>query len=490
MKKLKLVAKVIAIVIICLIGFVGIYLPWKKPLEMNNSIKDFKLSKDFTGYREIILKVSDANKVLDSNDKVVGDTDSYDDSSIQSNSYKKSDEKVNSSESLNIDNYEKAKSIIEKRLQEFGVQDYNLSMDKQTGTIYMQIPEDDITDRVVSNITETGSVELKDSEDISKVLLTSENFKKAQVLYSSDTKGTAVYLDLQFNKDGKNILKDLSENEYKKIEEKEDEENKDEENKDEEADKEESKEENAESENSEKAESSEENAEESESEEKEEQKQVTLYISGNSVTTTSFEEPITDGKIGLRMGQVSLDPETIQDTADSARTVAATLNNGVMPLKYNVEDNKYVQSEIKTSTVRNIIIVVSIVIGLLLIYMIVKFKTKGIFTAISYLGFVALYLTILRLFNVTISMEGIVGGTIVLGLNYLANLKLIQINEDNKKYYQTYLDIIMKLIPIFAISIIFVFTNVLALTSIGMVMFWGIALCLAYNVLVTKHLTE
>ena len=474
MKKLKLVAKVIAIVIICLIGFVGIYLPWKKPLEMNNSIKDFKLSKDFTGYREIILKVSDANKVLDSNDKVVGDTDSYDDSSIQSNSYKKSDEKVNSSESLNLDNYEKAKSIIEKRLQEFGVQDYNLSMDKQTGTIYMQIPEDDITDRVVSNITETGSVELKDSEDISKVLLTSENFKKAQVLYSSDTTGTAVYLDLQFNKDGKNILKDLSENEYKKIEEKEDEENKDEENKDEEADKEESKEENSESENSEKA----------------EQKQVTLYISGNSVTTTSFEEPITDGKIGLRMGQVSIDPETIQDTADSARTVAATLNNGVMPLKYNVEDNKYVQSEINTSTIRNIIIVISIVIGLLLIYMIVKFKTKGIFTAISYLGFVALYLTILRVFNVTISMEGIVGGIIVLGLNYLANLKLIQINEDNKKYYQTYLDIIMKLIPIFAISIIFVFTNVLALTSIGMVMFWGIALCLAYNVLVTKHLTE
>ena len=221
MKKLKLVAKVIAIIIICLIGFVGFYLPWKKPLEMNNAIKDFTLSKDFTGYREIILEVSDANKVLDSNDKVVGDTDSYDDSSIESNSYKKSDEKVNSSESLNVDNYEKAKSIIEKRLQEFGVQDYNLSMDKQTGTIYMQIPENDITDRAVSNITEIGSVELKDSEDVSKVLLTSENFQKAQVLYSSTSTGTAVYLDLQFNKDGKKVLEDISQNEYKKVEEKE-----------------------------------------------------------------------------------------------------------------------------------------------------------------------------------------------------------------------------------------------------------------------------
>ena len=87
MKKLKLVAKIIAVIIICLIGFVGVYLPWNKPLQMDNKIKDFTLGKDFTGYREIMLKVSDANKVLDSNDKVVGDTDSYDDSSIQSNSY-------------------------------------------------------------------------------------------------------------------------------------------------------------------------------------------------------------------------------------------------------------------------------------------------------------------------------------------------------------------------------------------------------------------
>ena len=486
MKKLKLVAKIIAVIIICLIGFVGVYLPWNKPLQMDNKIKDFTLGKDFTGYREIMLKVSDANKVLDSNDKVVGDTDSYDDSSIQSNSYKKSDEKVNSTERLNEENYEKSKSIIEKRLKDFGVQDYNLSMDKQTGTIYLQIPEDNNTDRVVSNIAEIGSVELKDSKDSSRVFLTNDNFQKAQVLYSSSTTGTAVYLDLQFDKQGRDTLKDISENEYKKIEEKKDEE-KSEDN---------SEEENSEENDSEKAETSDEkdNSEDKEneenSEEKQEQKEVTLYISGNSVTTTSFEEPITDGKIGLRMGQVSMDPETIQETANSAKTVASTLNNGVIPLKYKVEENKYVQSEIKISTIKNILIVVSIAIGIMLIYMIIKYKTKGFFTALSYLGFVSLLLIILREFNVTITMEAILGAIIVLGLNYLANMKLIQINEDNKKYYQTYLDIIMKLIPIFAISIIFVFTNVLALSSIGMVMFWGIALSLAYNVLVTKHLTE
>ena len=98
------------------------------------------------------------------------------------------------------------------------------------------------------------------------------------------------------------------------------------------------------------------------------------------------------------------------------------MNNGVMPLKYKVEENKYVQSEIKISTIRNILIVVSIAIGIMLIYMIIKYKTKGFLTVLSYLGFVSLLLIILREFNVTITMEAILGAIIVLGLNYLARI--------------------------------------------------------------------
>ena len=69
-------------------------------------------------------------------------------------------------------------------------------------------------------------------------------------------------------------------------------------------------------------------------------------------------------------------------------------------------------------------------------------------------------------------------------------MKLIQIHEDEKKYYQTYLDIIMKLIPVLSISIIFVFIPTLALSSIGMIMFWGIALILAYNITITRHIID
>lgn len=464
MKKIKLITKVIAIIVLCLIGFVGVYFPWKKPLDMKNEIKDFSLGKDFTGYREIILTLSDANKVYDSDKKLIGDTDSYDDSSIKSNKYTKSEEKVNDTESLNVNNYEKAKSIIEKRLNEFGLQEYNLSMDKETGKIYIQIPENSITDRVVSNITEIGSIELKDSKDYSKTFLTSDNFEKARVMYGSTSTGTAVYLEIQFNKDGKNTLKDISENEYKKVEEKS-ESDEDTENSD-----------NSESENK-------------TEEEKAEQKEVTLYMSGSEVTSTSFEEPVIDGKMSLRMGQVSTDSATIQESATSAKAVSIILNNGVMPLKYKVTENRFVGSEIKTSTIRNIFIVIAVVFALLLVYMIVKHKFRGLLSALSYIAFVSLYLVLLREFNVVIAMEGIIGGIIVLALNYIINMRLIK-TKDNKDYYETYLDIIMKLIPVFALSIVFVFIPVIALSSLGMVMFWGIVLSLIYNVAITKHILD
>lgn len=456
MKKIKLIAKILTIIIICLVGFVGIYLPWKQPIEMNNLVKEYNLSKDLKGYREIILKVSDANKVLDADKKVIGDTDSYNDDTIKEQKYTKSDEKVNSSEVLNEQNYEKSKSIIEKRLSKFGVQDYNLSMDKQSGTIYIQIPEDTNTDRVVNNITQTGSVELKDSKDDSKVYLKSENLKEAKVLYNQETTGTAVYMSLQFNKEGKEILKNISENEYKTLPEKD----------------------------TDKSEDA--NTEE----DKEEQKQVSLYISGSAVTTTSFDEPVETGNIDLRTAQPTTDSDALQNSITSAQTISALLNNGVLPIKYNVKENQYVKTDIKAETVKKVIIAVAVIVAILLVYMIKKHKTRGILATISYIGFVSLYTILLRVFNVTIALEGIAGGIIILILNYLVNMKLLEVNGDKKEYYKSYLDTIMKLIPIFVISIIFVFIPVTTLASIGMTLFWGIVLMLAYNVTLTKNIVD
>ena len=438
MNKLKLATKILAIVIICLISFAGVYV--QNGNKMENILKEFTLSKDLKGYREIILKLS-------------------------------IEEGANSDDVLNTENYEKSKSIIQKRLDDMNVEDYNIALDKQTGNIYLQIPENDITDKIVSNITETGNVEVKDSEDENNILISSDKFKKARSLYSTTESGTAVYVELIFNKEGKEQLRNLSENEYKKLPEE---------------DTNTTTEENAEeTENEEKT-------EESKEEEKPKQKEASLYMSGEKVTTTSFEEPVKEGKIQLTIGgKASTDTKTIKNNILSASTITAILNNGILPVKYTVDENQYVKTDIKADVVRNVLLVIAGVFVILLVYLIIKFKFKGVFAAISSIGFVGLYLLLLRYTNVVISLEGIVAGVIAVFINYLIVKKLLENRvEDKKKYYQNYLDIIFKLIPIFVISIIFFFVKVTVLESFGMVMFWGITLMLIYNITVTKHLVD
>ena len=80
-KKLRVITQILAIITICLISFIGIYK--QDANKMKNQVKDYELGKDLNGYREIVLEVSDANEVLDSDGKVVGNTDQYNDSSIE-----------------------------------------------------------------------------------------------------------------------------------------------------------------------------------------------------------------------------------------------------------------------------------------------------------------------------------------------------------------------------------------------------------------------
>lgn len=510
MKKNKLIlaAKILAVVIICLIAFVGIYV--QKANKMENVVKDYKLGKDLEGYREFTLKISDAYKVLDSDGKEIGNTDIYDDASISSSKYKKSEEKVNSDDSLTAENYEKSKEIIEKRLKSFGVKDYNISLDKSTGEIYIQVPENSDTDKIVSNITELGTIELKDSEDNSKVYLSTNNLKKARTLYNTTESGTNVILELQFNKDGKNTLKDLSENEYKTLENTNnttsdsnttsentnessnessenntDESSEDTTNTTSEETKNNSK--NAEDASNESSEDSSDNS----SKKTETQKKVTLYISGNQIISTSFDDVIENGAIDLSMDKASSDKNEISESFKSASTIATILNNGELPLTYKVDENKYVKTDITTNSVKITLTIVGVIIAIGFVYLIIKFKLKGVLALISYICFIALATLLLRYTNVEISLSAIVAGIIIAILNYLFNFKMLKIDvQDKKEYNKTYLQLLMKLLPIYAISIIFCFISWTVLSDFGMVMFWGITLIAIYNRLITKHIVD
>ena len=424
MKKSKLlvITKIFAIIVICLVSFGGIYV--QKLNKMENITKEFKLSKDLSGYREVGLDVI-------------------------------SDE---SEENKNVENYEKSKAIIEKRLKTLNVEDYNLSLNKETGKIYLQIPENSNTDLVVSNIAQSAKLEIKDSKD-EKVYINNSHIKDINVgSGTTESNQTVVGIMVQLNEEGTAILKDLSENTYKTIEKKSEDETT-------------------------------ENAESNESEE--EQKQVSLTVSGATVRTKSFDAPVTNGLINdWIVGSPSKDNSVITENITNASLMINILKIGELPIEYNISVNRYVQTDITSQQIKTVIISVTIIVGLLLLYMIIKYKVSGILAAISYIGFIALYLLLLRYTNVVIAVEGIMGIILMVVINYIITMHTLKTLQDDKKNYnKEYINTIIKLIPLFALSIIFCFTKVTVLESIGMAVFWGILLILVYN-RITKYIVD
>ena len=478
--KLKLVLKILAIVVICLISFIGIYV--QKGNKMKNIIKDFKLSKDLKGYRQIIFEVSDATEVLDEKGLVVGNSLQYSDSDIEANSYQKSETKVNKDEDINKENYELTKTIMQKRLDALRIDDYTISLDKETGKIYLQIPEDENADRVVSNLAEKGSFEIKDSED-GTVHISAKHIKKANAMYNTTETGTVAYLLIQLNKEGKDILKDISTNQYAKIEETTDENEISDEAENETAENE--------TDNSEDKESENENEEDEENKDENKQKEIVLSISGNNMLTTSFEEPNQTGEIPLSMNTATTDTKEINDALSRASTIAALIQNGELPIIYEATENQYVTTDISNELVRNVIIVLGVIIAILLVFMIIKNKLRGLLAVISYIGFTALYLLLIKYTNTEIALSGIFAMMLVLALNYIFNMKLLTIDiEDDKSYKKEYLKFIMKMIPLLVISIAFIFVGWMPLSSFGMLTFWGMALIMIYNILITKNITD
>ena len=466
--KLKITIWTLLIVSVCLISFVGIYV--EKSNKMQNIVKNYKLSKDLTGYRQIIFEVSDALEVTDADGKVIGNTDQYDDSAIKSNSYKKTEVKVNKDESLNKENYESAQKIFEKRLKSLGVEDYNISLDKTDGKIYIQIPEDENSDRVVSNITETGKFEIKDSKD-NTVYITTSQLQSVKSAYQSTESGVTTYVQFKLNKEGKEILKNLTSNDYAK--------------------KETSSETNTTNDSSNESNNETDNTTSTEKDSNEnEQKELSIYINGSNVTTTSFDEPIVDGIIPLTIGKSSNDNTQINENAKSASIIAATINSGELPVVYKVTNNQYLKKNISENLIRNMIIVAICAIVLLIVFMIIKNKAKGILGAISYLGFIATYLLLIRYTNVEISLSGIIAIALVVILDYILSMKLLPINKKDKQYKNEYIKFIAKTIPIFIISIIFIFMKWIEVSSLGMLTFWGIVLIMIYNITVTRNLVD
>ena len=438
-KNLKLVLVILLIVLISMISFGGLYIQNKG--IMKNVIPDYLLEKDLKGYRMVELVVSDDVETVsyDAEGKKIASTDTTTEVA------NKVEEKVNSEESLTSENYKKSKEVIEKRLENLNVKDYEIRQNSDNGNIIIELAENDEVDRVVGNICTQGKFEVLD-KDTQEVLMTNADVESVKSGYGTTSSGTsAIFINIQFNKEGTEKFKNITNNYVVKNEKviKED------------------------------------------GTETEETvtKQILLNYDGTTLLTTYFDQEITNGIMQLTLN-VTKDStaEEIQEALLEANSLSSVLDSGNLPIVYEVEQNKYIFSEIEQKDISVFIAIVITVVTIGIIYLVVKYKEKGILVGISLIGYIALLLITLRYTNVGISIPGLVAIVFSIALDYLMILSMVK-KEKPMKVIKKYA---LMYIPVLIASVVFTLTNL----TIGAVLFWSIVIILLYNLVIAKTLLK
>ena len=473
MRKLKLLTIILGIVLVTMVAFFGVYVQVQNRME--DKVKDYSYAMDLKGARNIRLTVDDSSNTVikDSEGNEVSDAEDLTDEELAEKGYTKEETKKNSDEVLNEENYKKSKSIIEKRLQELGVDNYIVSLDEVSGDIIIEIPENNNTDSVVSNVGTTGKFEIIDSET-KEVLMDNNDIKRVRVMYGANntgtSTGTAVYMDIEFNKEGTEKLKNIS-NTYVETNTT-----------------------NNTNTTNETSETTTENTEEETT-----TKEITMQIDGEEIMTTSFDETIETGRLQLSVGSATTDSDTLNGYINQASSMAIILDNGNMPVTYTVASNEYILSDVTESELNIILYVMLAIVVISLIILIVRYKSQGLISAFSYIGLASIFVLLLRYANVVISIESIFGIAVILILNYIFVNKLLSklkkeetVNKGiiTNIFKETYKEFFIKIIPVCIAVITFCFIKWEPISSFGMVMFWGILLIALYNISITNLLVR
>ena len=440
-KTLKVLVLLVAIVLVSLIAFVGIYQYDKG--SMKNILPEYALGKEIKGSRLITFKVDTSTKTNDTdNSEDATETENADETSEQSEENASKEVPVNATEVLNAENYQSSKNIIEKRLQEAKIEEYDIRVNEEDGKIILDMPNNTTTDNVLQFLMQQGDFNII-ATDSEEVLLSKSDLEKSQVMYYSNEKGTTVYLNLKFKKDSTKKLEDVTK-EY---------------------------------------------VETTAEDGTKTKKTITIKIDDEKLLTTYFGETISDGQIQIPMGDASNDNAEINENATNASYIAMILNNQTLPIVYTSGENQYVSPILDSNSLNKIIIVAASLVVLVMVYLAIRYKKNGILAAIGFVGYLAIVMLLIRFTNVPIAFGSMSAILLSAIMEVVFITKLLK-DADGKKMDETIIKMTLAQIPLYVIAIVFCFVTWLPMVSFGTALFWGLIMETAYNYLIVKNLLK
>lgn len=140
--------------------------------------------------------------------------------------------------------------------------------------------------------------------------------------------------------------------------------------------------------------------------------QIAIVYDGETISAPTVQSVISDGKAQI----------TGMQSIEEARNLASTIRIGSLSLELEEVRSNVVGAQLGTEAIRTSLIAGAIGLALVMIFMIVVYALPGVVAALSLLIYTALELAMLNAFDLTLTLPGIAGIVLSIGMAVDANV--------------------------------------------------------------------
>jgi len=141
-----------------------------------------------------------------------------------------------------------------------------------------------------------------------------------------------------------------------------------------------------------------------------------IYLDGHMLQNPEIKQPIPDGKAVI----------TGYESLQEANRVAVLLRSGALPVKLDIMEKRTVGPQLGADSLERSVTAGAIGFGAILLFMVLYYRLPGLVSAVSLVVYATLVLLVLAAFNATLTLAGIFGFLLSLGIAIDANIIIFE----------------------------------------------------------------
>ncbi len=150
---------------------------------------------------------------------------------------------------------------------------------------------------------------------------------------------------------------------------------------------------------------------------------LAIYLDGQPISLPQVKEPISGGKAQIS-GKFS---------ADQAKSLVESLNAGALPVPIKLVSQQSVEASLGAASLKLGLKAGIIGLCLVIIFMLIYYRTLGLFASLALIIYTALSLAIFKLIPVTLTLSGIAGFILSIGMAVDANILIFARSKEEIK---------------------------------------------------------